>query len=240
MTLLEAVLVVSLVVLLLGPIYQVFHHGTRASLRGMLHVETSMEAMRVLRQVSDDLRDSCLPMDEQGFTLDFSKMLGTDGVPPLQSYTFLRFPQHGSPDQVMQFARQGKASRRASRITYRLEPLSKAGLKHRLIRTERFHPEHPLASTYPGGERISILSERVHSFILLPDSARSGNRELHFFWVTLQMVDSLSPADEERILQRREQAAIGDYFDVVYPEFFNAFQNRGFFNRNWHTGISAP
>ncbi len=94
-----------------------------------------------------------------------------------------------------------------------------------------------------------MLTERVNYFRIqpweIPDPSRPGSRQF-VWWVTLQVVD-IDPSQRtpptpsgDLWADRGKGLIIADFYDVVYPEFFNAFWRQPLINRNWHTVIEEP
>lgn len=247
-TLIEMMLVLLCMFLLLGPIWRILRSGTQMSLKGMLQVETTLEARRIIRQVYTDLKSACIRFDgSQRVDLEFDQVVVKAGDPPAQALSFLAFPSHGSVTDAVPGAPGGVALRRASRITYTLEKSQKPDKPFmRLTRTEAFHPDHPLAKQFPGGKQSRVLSEKVHYFALTPRTYETGGQSLYYFWITLQLADSLQarnlPTNQigSPMIQRPQGVIIADFFEVVYPEYFNSLIGRNGFNLNWHSGVVGP
>lgn len=241
-------LVVLCLALLSAPIWRLLRSGTRMSLQGMLQVETTQEARRIIRQVYTDLKQSCFQYEGKNrIELDFASTLEKVGDLPTQEYRFLAFPFPGKIGEAIPAGEKGYGWRRASRITYALEPVGKPGKPFlRLTRTERFHPDHPQAGRFPGGCFTRVLSERVHFFSISPASCQSGDQTLFYFWITLQLADSLEPRglpaalSDGPLVRRPAGVIIADFAEVVYPEYFNAFLSRNGFNVNWYSGVVGP
>ncbi len=247
-TLIEIMVVIILLAMIMGPLWRIFSAGTQSSMRGILQVETVREGRQILRQVHDDLKSACLEFTGEGMDLDFNNVLKRSGGAPLGTFKLFSFPSHGEVlNGSVPQTTTGKAFRRASEVTYTIE--TGQGTQHpllRLIRKERFNPDHPLASQFPSGEYSKVMSERVNYFSIDPCTERVGGRTLNYYWVTLQLVDSTRPdmlAGTEagtRLDAPPAKALIADFFDVAYPEYFCGMDNRRGFNPNWHTGIVGP
>jgi type II secretory pathway pseudopilin PulG len=245
-TLIEIMVVLACMMLLLIPAWKIFQQGTKSSLQGMLQIETTLEARKVLKGIGNDLKKSCWIWDDANigyYTLDH--IVKVNGTFPGISWSFLSYPQHGDvADAIPTSAQADPATRqlwrRVSRITYRLEPSSKKSSKklpasfpmYSLIREEKFNPRHPQATKFPGGVRQTVVSDRVLFFDIRPlTQTDAGGHQMQFFWITLQLVDSIDPnvqlptlVDGKKLLQRSKNLIIADFFDVVYPEILSGYR----------------
>ena len=242
-TLVEVLVVAGLMVLLLGPIFILLRSGSKTALQGMLQVQTTLDARRIIKQVHSDLKLACVPMGGGALSFGFNQILQESGTAPEFSYSFLSFPLHTEIREAVPAPGSGISPRRASRITYKLEKLTDPGKPYlRLSRIETYHPDVP-----PGNRTESrILSERVNFFEIRPVELQQSGRNQFYFWVTLQLVDSGGKQATYEPLQRlsatdgMKDVQIADFFDLVYPEFFHAFWNQEAINRNWHSQIVGP
>lgn len=247
-TLIELMVVAICIGLLLGPLWRVFTAGTATSLRGILHAETVREGRTILRQIQDDLRHACIEFTGAAIELDVNKVVERGGTPPLQTFRLLSFPRQGPiSGGAVPTTTSGNAFRRASEIRYRLEAGRDARHPfHRLSRVERYHPDHPMASEFPGGEKVTVLSERVNYFDIQPFTETAGGRSVGCFWVTLQLADAVAAhalppvAAGSRRSDGDASTLIADFYTVVVPQFFNDLEHREGYNPNWHTGVVGP
>lgn len=266
LTFVELIFAILCSMLLLPVIWNALSSGTRSSLRGMAQVNTTIETRTILKQICDDLYNSCIEYGSSPVNLDVdTAIFGDSPTPP---YSFFVFPHHGNlydslvspktggnprilekPVQSggsVQANQTGKAERLLSQITYDFEPVpAHHGILKKLIRKEKFHPCYPLAANYPGGIKVDVLSNHVQSFIIrretyysIPNS--NQGKIIISFRVFLQLVDVAPGAHiPETILNPLNipsGVVVSDYFDVVCPKFFNERFNSGNFNPNWHSG----
>ncbi|MFZ2958446.1 MAG: hypothetical protein WA705_16285 [Candidatus Ozemobacteraceae bacterium] len=245
MTVVEILVVAAMIVLVMGPAWQIFRSGTKTSLQGMMQVETANEARRILRQIHNDLKQGCFYLPPSDPRIDFELMMDKNKLalnPP--QYSFFSFPTTGAVADTVPFSTFGAADRRASAITYRLERGTTADKPfYQLIREERFMG--PLAAAFPGGIRTSTLSRRVNFFEIKPYKIQTAKRDQFFFWVTLQLVDNyqavgFSPTSGIKLPTRSQGVLIADFFDVVSPEFFSSVWNQDGMRRNWHSLLKTP
>lgn len=243
-TLMEIMMVVLLTALLLIPLFKALRTGMKVSLKGMLKTETTLVARRILRQVQTDLEHVCFPLDAQGATISPQTLVRFAGAPPTTSSSFFSFPVHGAVDSIISEDPNGLVVRNACEITYTLLPGKNS--MYALVRSERFHPSHPLAANFPGQTRVQTLSDQVNFFSIVPASLNTPDRSSLTFRVHLQLVDTLNRSDLVEVIpgnpvaKTLRDAAIADFFIVVNPHFFNRILNRNWFNPNWQTAISAP
>ena len=243
-TLIEMMMVVILTAMIIIPLFQTFHAGMKVSLKGMLKVETTLEARRILKKVQTDLQAVCFPMDGREMTFSPESLVRVTGTAPTTTYAFYAFPAQGPVDALMTDDAGGIVWRNVSEITYSLSLGTNS--MYTLTRSERFHPSHPLASQYPGGIRSQNLSDQVNFFAIVPTPFNTPTKSSLTFRVHLQLVDSVKKGELVQVVQgnsaaqRLRDGVIADFFSVVNPHFFNRLLNRGWFNPNWQTGIRSP
>ena len=243
-TLVEAVLVAGLSTLILLPAYQIFQSGLNTSVQGMHQIEMVLEARRIIKQIHADLKSSCIELAPtvRYTLLDFltttrPSATSLEGT----TFTFNAFPLHIEQEKAVSAAeRTGVANRLASRITYRFEKTS--GPFFRLIREEKANP------LLGGNIQKQVLTERCNLLNIVPTEIQTtkGSNQW-FFVVTLQLAETRFPAEIQAqmaagglIPNRTKGLMIADFFDVVGSEFFQAFWNQEYMNRNWHTGVRTP
>lgn len=246
-SLIEIVSVVLLLGLSMGAIMQTLRAGTRQSLKGMQQIEVSLEARRILQRLQVDLKSACLETCQiAAIDINIAELLQQSGTFPRNSYTFLSFPLNGTIGDVIPTAGEASpAFRRASRVTWRLEPGSDPRRPLlRLIREEVFHPDHSQSKT--GSNRLSrVMSERVNFFAIQPYQVTSAGQSNWYFWVTLQLGDAItrntsSFTPGQALPEKREDLVMADFYDIVSPDFFNAVWKYTELNRNWYTGVQGP
>ncbi|MBF0544763.1 MAG: hypothetical protein HQM08_10035 [Candidatus Riflebacteria bacterium] len=265
-TLVELVFAIFCMMLLLPSIWTVLQSGTKASLRGMTRVNSTIKSREILKQVCDDLANSCIEYGSSTMILDIkSAILPENSVPP---YSFFVFPHHGNIEDFFVSPKTGgeskilakpyheggslppnqtgRVERLLNLVTYDLvvDPSGKNFLK-KLVRKEKFNTFNPLAKSYENGTKIEILSESVQNFnirhetfLTTPNSNRTP--VIAYFWVSIQLVDVppgvSSPESPVDPLSVPNGLVISDLFDVVCPKFLNERFNSGSFNQNWHIG----
>jgi type II secretory pathway pseudopilin PulG len=235
-TLVETMIVAICLAILLGPIFLLLRSGSRRSLEGMLRIDTTLEARRVLQQIHADLKQACLPIVPQQ-PVGFTDFLFVTGSVPEWTYTFLSYPLHRPVTEIVP-NNSGNAPRRAARITYRVVRQNDPNKPFlRLYRDEEF----------PGsGKQTRTLSDRVNFFEIKPLEIQAGGRNQFYFWINLQLVDTAKGVDTTAmaagtpVTAAKAGVLLADFFDVVYPEFFHAFWNHPMQNPNWHAGLISP
>lgn len=235
-TLVEIMVAVACLALLAGTTFMLLQAGTRSSLQGMLRLETTLEARKIIRQVYADLKLACFPLPYNS-VYNFENVMYITGAPPHNMYSFLSFPTHARLEEVMASPYSGINYRETAFINYRVEPAASATSS--LLRLTR-------EETFKGQTTRKVLSERVNFFEIKPVMLQPYGRNQHYFLITLQLVDSIDAADlgrvtaGEKLHNDRSNLAVADFFDIVYPEFFHAAWNQPGSNPNWHTQIRIP
>lgn len=235
-TLVEIMIVAICTALLMGPIFLVLRSGTKTSLKGMLRIETTLEARRVIKQVYADLKMACFPLPYNS-TYNFDDVMAVSGTPPFNTYKFLSFPIHQRLGDIFASQLSGVNHRNVAEITYRIEKGKDPDNPFlRLIRDESF----------AGRVNTRILSDRVNFFEIKPVMMQPYGKNQFYFLVTLQLIDALHPSELKgkaagsKLDELQKDVILADFFDVVYPEFFHAAWNQVRFNPNWHSQIRQP
>ena len=230
-TLVEIMVVSACLALLAGTAFTLLRSGTRSSLQGMLRLETTLEARKIVRQVYADLKLACFPLPYDS-VYNFDSVMYTAGAPPHNMYSFLSFPTHARMNEIFSSPASGVNHREVALISYRIEPGTS--------------PERPFLKltreeTFKGQTTSKVLSDRVNFFEIKPVMLQPYGRNQFYFMVTLQLVDSIDAAElkdkDSQTDGPKSNRAVADFFDIVYPEFFNAAWNQPGINPNWHTQI---
>jgi hypothetical protein len=235
-TLVEIMIVAICLALLMGPIFLILRSGTQTSLKGMLRIETTLEARRVIKQIHADLKLACFPLPYSS-KYSFSSVMNISGTPPKNTYSFLSYPIHQKFSNIFQNQSSGVNFRDVSEIKYIIEDGTDPDKpSYRLIREEKFN----------GKVSKKVLSERVNFFEIKPIMLQPQGKNQFYFLVTLQLLDSVHPKDMKgkspgsKITDQVQGVVLADFYDVVYPEFFHSLWNQVRMNPNWHTPLRAP
>jgi len=244
-TLIELMLVILCLFLLLVPAFRILRSGTKSSLKGMMQIGTTLEARNVLRQISQDLKNSCFLIDGNQRRFSYSTLLQTTGNLPNVQYAMLVFPHADDPDAAFEKSGTGRAWRNASMVTYRVGNRPLRPNMRQLVRVEQYHNSHPQFAKFPNGIRETIVSAHVNLLEITPDIISSSGKTLLTFRLHLQLVDFM-PGRETPVavagtgLVRPREGAIADYFAVVYSEFYRALRSKAKFNPNWQNCVRGP
>ncbi|MBF0501077.1 MAG: prepilin-type N-terminal cleavage/methylation domain-containing protein [Candidatus Riflebacteria bacterium] len=244
-TLVEVMIAVTLISLLMGPIFMVYRSGSKTSLEGLVKGEITLEAMRIIRQIHDDLKYSVFFIDYNAKPLQidktvayFSKIIFGNFE---SSYSILRFPLHGNMNEIIENT-PGTAYRKVVTVTYEL---SKSGTDSPFYTLSR--KEGALGKT--------VLSNRVNFFEIRENPLSPAKTT---WLVTLQIAEAVKriesdinvrkieetkdnsvKAIERRLLERTQVVQIADFYDVVASEYYSIFK-RSTFIPNWQTLIKKP
>ena len=99
LTLIEVMVALLCFAFLSIPLWQTFRLGSQSSHRGIMQVETTLEARRVIRQVQDDLKHACVAQDAKTLEVSFDQIVGEGWNP--RRFSFLVFPHDGQVEQVI-------------------------------------------------------------------------------------------------------------------------------------------
>lgn len=234
-TLVELMIAATCLMLIIGPIFLLLRSGTNTSLRGMLRIETTLKARNVLQQVYADLKMACFKIPEEK-AYSFDEIITEDQTSaPNYSYQFYSFPIHQKYSDIFENPEEGINNRIPSLITYRIEGES---APYKLIREEKFKDNKPTSK---------ILSENVNFFEIkeIGITTAANNSQMQFYYlITLQLIDVLHASDYkdknnlgQKLRENQKDIILADFYDVVYPEYFNALWNDKRLNQNWHTEL---
>lgn len=228
-TLVEILIAASLSLLIAGAAFTLYKSGVRASVSGVINLDTMAEGRKILLQIRDDLKNSCIPY-QGSFSLsfndllqiDFSKNRGLEGA----EFSLLRF-RHDSEFVQIGLPDPNYLLRPLLNVRYRLEKTN-AGDLLKLVRE---------TGTGTSQAKSKVLSERVSFFNIKPVRIPGpGNYENWLWNITLhlgQISESLSEAASPNI----RGTNILEFYEVVSSDFYTAINNHPNSPRNWHTGL---
>lgn len=235
-TLVEIMIVVLCISLVMGSAFTLLRAGRRTSLSGMMRIDTTLEARRVIRQLHADLKTAAfIPQHNSFFSID--DIVRESGASPENTYSFLSFHSHTSvADLISSTDNRSHTYRNLSQVTYSVRPNPNPDIPSlKLIREVRS----------PSGNTRRVLTERVNYFEIKPVMIQIQGRNQFYFLVTLQLIDSLdqlqSHSPGSRIdEQTMSNVILADFFDIVYPEFYHSMWNHGLIVPNWHVRFKGP
>ena len=232
-TLVEIMIAAICLVIIIGPVFMLLRSGTNTSLRGMLRIETTLKARNVLQQIYADLKMACFILPDEG-EYSFNTILARKGDAPNYIYQFYSFPIHRNYSEVFESPEAGENTRKPSLITYKIEGES---APYSLIREETFN----------NTTTSRILSENINFFEIkdIGITTNVNNSKMQFYYmITIQLIDVLHTKDYDRktigekLRKNQKDVILADFYDIVYPEFFNALWNDKRLNQNWHTELN--
>jgi len=232
LTLIEITIAVALSAIVGIAVFTLYRGGIKSSVSGVVNLEMLGEGRKIVAQIRDDLKNSCIPY-HGAFSLsfndllqiDFSRDRGLEGA----EFSLLRFRYEPEfvktglpgPDHLL---------RPLLSVRYRLEAVAGSNLL-RLVR-----------ETDHGTDRArqKILSDRVSFLNISPVSISGPSNAENWFWnVSLSLSQHTDkPGDDKNGngSQARGAASL-EFYDLVASEFFNAISNFRHSPRNWHTGL---
>ncbi len=231
-TLIEIIITTALAAIIGIAVFTLYRGGVKSSMTGVANLEMLAEGRKVLAQIRDDLKHSCIPF-HGGFSVSFNDLLQVEFSPNRglegAEFVLLRFKRE--PD----FVKNGLPSpdhllRPLLNVKYRLEAIKNSDLL-KLIRE---------AANDAGQAGPKVLSERISFFRIAPVRVTGPGSGENWFWnVSLQLsqhTDNSSSIKHENSSQTRGASSL-TFYDVVYSDFFNAVNNYRHSPRNWHTGL---
>jgi prepilin-type N-terminal cleavage/methylation domain-containing protein len=221
LTLIEVMMVVIIGSLLFIPLILMFQSSSKTSLRGMVQVDTMLEARRVLQQVKLDLQNACYRIDESSDAIGDEISIRTSGQETI--FEFFLFPKHGDIDVVCQKNQNDLVDISLSKVSYSLQN-NVSDSFCTLKRTEIFGKKNPLNEKYPQG-MTHELSKRVNFFHIDPRFLAAPYDDTPYFHVSLQIAENYQKSAKSPAhttygpwLERHRSLVIADFFDVVFPD----------------------
>lgn len=200
--------------------FSLYQGGVKSSISGVVSLDMLAEGRRVLAQIRDDLKNSCIPY-HGAFSVSFNDLLHADfsnsrGLEGAE-YSLLRFKYE--PD----FVRTGLPSpdyllRPLINIKYRLEKIENS----ELLKLTR------VTATRDGQEQTKVLCDRVSFFKISPVRITTPDTGENWLWNISLQTGSSDPARGVNAMS---------FYEVVYSDFFNAINNHQLSPRNWQTGL---
>lgn len=230
LTLIEILIAVVCFALVSAAMYSTLSAGKRSSLSGIMRIEATLEATKILKQIRSDLNASCFQPPINAM-YDIDHLFKETGIAPNIVYSFFSFPIRGDISDWFTSPSSGENPRRVAKITYKTESSPNPDTNSlRLIREE----------LYQGQTIERVLSDKVNYFEIKPLLMQVDNKNQFYFLITLQLVDSVDPSklaqqQQQRIDALQQHIILADFYDVVYSEFFNAAWNNALYVPNWHT-----
>ena len=248
-TLIELLVGIIISAILIIPVWRIFSTGTQTAMKGILSIETTLEARRIIRLLHGELKNACCELKDDENNLTFNRLYETGGTPLSPVFSFLSFPLHGAidGDLIAVTSPHSRAFRRLSRIRYDLEG-ARTGSRPfaSLRRNERFHPDTVLGKKHPEG-LTTILSDRVNYFEIKPVRCNWQGADAFYFWIHIRLVDVVKPRahgsenlEWGKQLERSNNVVMADFYDVVSPDFFMRLWNHPGIRRNWYNTLVGP
>lgn len=232
-TLVEVMIAAICLTIILGPIFMILRSGTDTSLKGMMRIDTTLKARTILQQVYADLKMACFALP-YGSDYTFDIIMDKNGLVPNNVYSFMSFPIHQKYNDIFESQTSGINYRIPNHVTYRVENGNEQNLNFKkLIREE----------TFEGKTTKTVLSENVNFFEIKEILMEVDGKDQFYYLITLQLIDVLHSNDMkdkksgEKLRENQKDVILADFYDIVYPEYFNAAWNDKRLNPNWHTQI---
>lgn len=232
-TLVELMVVVSILMLIIIPTYKILSHGSKSAIKGVQRNNIIMHGQQILSQIKSDLTESGFPLvdnETHGINNIFSEKSDSDGNFKI---TFFSFNGGEYGQQVIPTSSGGESYRRLNRIEYRLTAKPGSIFK-RLERVVFLHPSHSGAKA--GGQK-HVLSDQVNFFEIRPETIDSNGFSRSFFRVSLQLFDN-EAAGSKDTPPDPDNMFIAEFSETVNPIILNSIINNPGLNRNWYTDPS--
>ncbi len=232
LTLIEITIAVALSTIVGLAVFTLYSGGVKSSVSGVVNLEMLGEGRKIVAQIRDDLKNSCIPY-HGAFSLsfndllqiDFSRERGLEGA----EFSLLRFRYEP------EFVKTGLPG-----PDYLLRPL--LGVRYRLEAVKDSNLLRLIRETDHGTDkaRQKILSERISFLNISPVSISGPANAENWFWnISLslsQHTDRIGVDKNGNGSQARGAASL-EFYDLVASDFFNAINNFRHSPRNWHTGL---
>lgn len=237
-TLVEIMIAATCLTIIMGPLFLLLRSGADSSLKGMMRIETTLKARRVLQRVYADLKMACMPLP-YGSAYSFSAILQEEeATPPNVIYHVYSYPTHQKYNEIFSTEYNGKNinERIPILVTYRVEDGDNPDLPFKkLVREEKF---------YQQTTKREVLTDNLNFFEIKEIDLQLDGKVQYFYLITLQLIDVLHAQDMvgkkqvgEKLTDNQKDVVLADFYDIVYPEFFHAIWNDKKLNPNWHTQL---
>lgn len=232
-TLVELMIATICLTIVLGPIVMLLRSGTNSSLVGMMRIETTQNARNILHQIYADLKMACLYLPAEKLEYSFNDIMSRKGDSPFYQYGFYSFPLHREYSEIFKEGSNNITYRIPSFIIYRVEEGNNPNLPtfKKLIREEYFE----------GEKKSKVLTENLNFFEIKQVNMVAGGDKLQsYYLITLQLIDVLHDSDlkgkksGEKLKENQNNIILADFYDIVYPGYYNALWNDKRLNRNWY------
>lgn len=232
-TLVEVLVALAIASIVAVPAFYLYQRGLKSSVTGVISLDMLAEGRRIVTQLRDDLKNSCIPY-HGAFSLSFNDMLnastGGAGTITGVEYALYRFAREPVLTSKA-FLPTARLLRPLISVRYNLERNSGSDL-FKLVRIET-------ASGAP--DRVKVMSERVNFMRIVPVKVAGSDNIEGWLWnVSLQLAH-LGDNGRREFLEssNRGQGAVSmDFYDVVDSSFFTAICRNPLATRNWNGGLT--
>lgn len=233
-TLVEIMIVVICLSIIIGPIFILIRSGSDSSLKGMMRIDTTLKARIVMQQIYSDLKMACFTLP-YGDDFSIDNLVKESGTHPNITYKFYSFPKKESYSKIFE-EDSGIIYRNVSHITYKVETGDDPNLPFKkLVRIEKIN----------GVEKSTVLTPNLNYFEIKKIWFNVNGKAQYYYVVTLQLIDVLRAKDikdkksGEKLTEKQKDVILADFYDVVYPDYFNSLWNDQNRYANWHTRIKS-
>lgn len=234
-TLVEIMIAATCLTIIMGPLFLLLRSGADSSLKGMMRIETTLKARRLLQRVYADLKMACIPLP-YGSAYSFYSILKKEGVTPDVGYQLYSYPIHQSYSDIFSNPNASINYRKPILVTYRVENGDDPDLPFKkLIREEKFN----------GQTKKEVLTDNLNFFEIKEIMLSLDGKDQYYYLITLQLIDVLHSQDMtgkeagDKLRKNQKDVILADFYDIVYPEFFHAIWNDKKLNPNWHTQLQG-
>ncbi len=232
-TMVEILVALAIAAMVAGPAFYLYQRGLKSSVTGVISLDMMAEGRRIVTQLRDDLKNSCIPY-HGAFSLSFNDMLNTStggsGAMTGVEYAMYRFAMEPALINKV-FDPTGKLLRPLISVRYSLERNSSSNF-FKLVRIE---------TARGAPDRVKVMSERVNYLRIVPIKLAGSGKSENWLWnVSLQLAHVGESGSRELpdSSNRAQGTVVMDFYDVVDSDFFTAISNNPFAPRNWNSGLT--
>lgn len=259
-TLVEVIVTALCLALLITPLLFIFRSGIKISRKGMVQVETILEAKKVLEQVKIDLENLIMDIDEvgaSGYTeFDISSFFYKDeSNPPFYIYKFYTFTKYGKiEDAVLKGSGTNFTKIFPTIVIYKVEEEKDQSNKNRNFMSYKLVREEILSNEFssnnlPSRNTVKTLTSNLNYFkisFMKIDNVKYTTFPYFYFAINLQLVNSISNLVQstnsqitiEDIYKAREKGVvIADFISFAVPEQLKSFSRFPTYRINWYTEV---
>ncbi len=228
----ELIVAIAVLAAISAPALLFYQNSVKTSVSGVVNLEMLAEGKRIIAELNDDLRNSCIP-HQSAFSFSFNDLVVStpSGISDRTAAEYALYRYAREPKIVRQ--RNLKSSmilRPLLSVRYNLEKNSNNDL-FRLVRTE---------ALIGGANRVKVLSERICKLQVQPVRLICKDGGSTWLWNTFLQIGHAADGnyDSNALRGRGNGTIVMEFHDLINSEFYSAINKQPQALRNWNTGMT--